>query len=409
MEKSQFYRDAYKDFPGPLTGVRVVEATTTWAGPMCGCILADFGADVIKIELPGGEVGRRIPPFLPGTDKPVSYLHATVNRNKRSVTLDLRRPEGKDTFLRLAQNADIVVENFRPGTMEAWGIGYRDVERRNPDIIFVSVSAFGQFGPDSHYVGYDPLAQAASGFLSINGAADGEHVKAATFLGDDLGGVHGALGALAALRHRDQTGEGQHVDVALLDAMLFQSNGNLTLGALGVPIKRFGNEYAFVVPANTFACRDGRVYLGVLLDAHWRVLARLMGRADLAEHPEYATGAARSKRRREINELVSAWTAAQTVDELLARCRRESVPVAPVRDYAAAAADPHVRARDMVQTVPQEGGITAPITGPAVKFSRSPARIRRGAPALGEHTDEVLRELGYAAAEIHALRAKGVI
>jgi formyl-CoA transferase len=409
MEKSEFYRDAYKDSPGPLTGVRVVEATTTWAGPMCGCILADFGADVVKVELPGGEVTRGIPPFLPGTASPVSYLHATVNRNKRSVTIDLRHPDGKEVFLRLAQHADVVVENFRPGTMQAWGVGYRDVQQRNPDIVYVSVSAFGQFGPDSDYVGYDPLAQAASGFMSINGSVDGEPLKAATFLGDDLAGLHGALGALAALRHRDQTGEGQHVDVALLDAMLFQSNGYLTLGALDVPVKRFGNEYASVVPANAFACRDGRVYLGTLLNPHWRALARLMGRPDLAEHPDYATGAARCKRRGDINTLVSAWAAEQTVEEMLARCRAERVPVAPVRDYAAAARDPHVRTRDMLQAVAHEGGETAPITGPAVKFSRSPVRIRSGAPALGAHTDEVLHELGYDTSEIRALRAKGVI
>ncbi|MET0154369.1 MAG: CoA transferase [Candidatus Binatia bacterium] len=409
MEKSDFYRDAYKDFPGPLTGVRVVEATTTWAGPMCGCILADFGADVVKIELPGGEVTRRIPPFLPGTKGPVSFIHATVNRNKRSVTLDLRQPEGREAFLRLAENADIVVENFRPGTMQKWGVGYRDVERRNRDIVYVSMSAFGQFGPDSGYVGYDPLAQAASGFMSLNGSADGQAVKAPTFLGDDLGGVHAALGALAALRHRDQTGEGQHVDVALLDAILFQSNGYLTLGALDIPLKRFGNEYASVVPANAFACRDGQVYLGTLLDTHWRALARLMGREDLADHPDYATGAARSERRREINALVSAWAAAQTVEELLAKCHADQVPAAPIRDYGAASRDPHVRARDMLQSVPQEGDATAPITGPAVKFSRSPVRIRSGAPPLGAHTDEVLREVGYDPSEIRALRAKGVI
>src|SRR5262249_29236784 len=162
-----------------------------------------------------------------------------------------------------------------------------------------------------------------------------------TFLGDDLAGVHGALGALAALRHRDQTGEGQHVDVALLDAMLFQSNGYLTLGALEVPVKRFGNEYASVVPANAFACRDGRVYLGTLLDRHWRAVARLIGRPDLAEHPDYATGAVRCKRRGDINALVSAWAAGQTVEEMLARCRAERVPIAPVRDYATAARDPH--------------------------------------------------------------------
>ena len=203
MQKSEFYRDARRDLAGPLAGVRVLEATTTWAGPMCGCLLADFGADVIKVEHPDGEIARRSPPLLPGTDPPVSFMHATVNRNKRSLSLDLRRPEGLEIFLALAQRSDILIENFRPGTLARWGAGYEAVRRLRPDIVYVSISGFGQWGPLAERVGYDPLAQAASGFLSLNGSPDGEPVKAPTFLADDLAGLHAAFAALAALRHRD--------------------------------------------------------------------------------------------------------------------------------------------------------------------------------------------------------------
>ena len=282
MEKSDFYRDARSDLAGPLDGVRVLEATTTWAGPMCGCMLADLGADVIKVEDPRGEIARRAPPFLPGTDPPVSFMHATVNRNKRSLSLDLRTEPGREVFLALARRSDIVVENFRPGTMSGWGLGYDAVRACKTSVIYVSISGYGQFGPHCERVGYDPLAQAASGFLSLNGAPDGDPVKAPTFLADDLAGLHAALATLAALRHRDRTGEGQHVDVSLLDSMLFQSTGYLTLGALGVDLPRLGNEFRIAAPANTYHCRDGRVMAGVLLDAHWQKLARLIGRPELA-------------------------------------------------------------------------------------------------------------------------------
>jgi formyl-CoA transferase len=409
MEKSEFYRDAYKGFPGPLTGVRVLEATTTWAGPMCGCILGDFGADVIKVELPGGEVVRRTPPFLPGGKGRTSVFQATVNRNKRSLTLDLRKPEGRDFFGRLAQACDIVIESFLPGTMERWGLGYQALRQLKPELIYVSISGYGQFGPESDQPGYDPLVQAAGGFLSSNGAADGSPVKAPTFLGDDLGGLHGALGAMAALHHRDQTGEGQHVDVALLDAMLFQSNGQLTLGALGARVRRLGNEFSFAAPSNVFECRDGRVYLGALLEEQWQAVTRAMGRPELGADARFATAAARVDHREEVNGLVSAWTKDRTVATVVERCRAEGAPIAPVRRYDEAASDRHVEAREMLQTVKQEDGSTAPITGPAVKFSRTPARIRSGAPALGANTEEILREIGCASAEIRSLRERRII
>jgi len=264
VRKSEFYREARHDLPGPLAGVRVVETTTTWAGPMCGCVLADFGAEVIKVEPPDGEIARRLPPALPGASPPVSALHATVNRNKRSVCLDLREPRGRDLFLRLATTADLVVENFRPGTLDRLGLGYRDLRAMNEDVILVSISGFGQFGRDAERAGYDPLAQAASGFLSLNGDPDGEPVKAPTFLGDDLAGLHAALAALAALRHRDRTGEGQHIDVSLLDAMWFQTPGYLTLGALGQPLPRLGNQFRVAAPANVYRCADGSVMAGVV-------------------------------------------------------------------------------------------------------------------------------------------------
>jgi formyl-CoA transferase len=407
--KESFYADARRDLPGPLAGVRVLEATTMWAGPLCGCILADFGADVVKVEMPGGEVARRLPPMLPGTDPPVGFLQATVNRNKRSLTLDLRKPEGRDVFLRLAARADVVVENFRPGVMDRYGLGYADLRRVRPELVYVSISGFGQWGPDADRAGYDPLAQAASGWLSLNGDPEGPAVKAPTFLADDLAGLHAALGALAALRHRDRTGEGQHVDVALLDAMLFQSNGYLTLGALGDPLPRLGNEFRIAAPARVYRSRDGDVLVGVVLDAHWRSLADVMGRPELGSDPRYATVAARLARRAEVDAVVAEWVAARTVREIVDALCDAGLPVSPVRSYAEAAADPHVRARDMLAPIVQEDGTEVPITGPAAKLSRTPLGVRCGAPALGRHSDEVLAEAGLDAAAIAALRAKGIV
>ncbi len=408
MEKKEFYREARCDRSGPLDGVRVLELTTTWAGPLCGCVLADLGAEVVKAEIPGGEVGRKILPMLPG-DPPVSFFHATVNRNKKSFTVDVRGEEGRALFLRVARGFDVVVENFRPGVLDAWGIGYRALQADKPDAILVSISAFGQFGPDSDQPGYDPIAQAASGFLSMSGDPAGPPVKAPTFFGDDLAGLHGAIGALAALRHRDRSGEGQHVDVAMLDSILFQSNGFLTLGALGVPLQRTGNQYGFACPANVYGCTDGSIYLGTLIDAHWQALARVIGRPELGTDPGYANPAARNANRREVNRVVAEWAATQTVSGAATRLREAGVPSSPVRSYAQAAADPHVRERDMLQDVAQENGAVAPITGPAAKFSRSPTQVRSAAPALGAHTEEILGRAGLSSDEIAALRRRSVI
>ncbi|MCZ6782951.1 MAG: CoA transferase [Proteobacteria bacterium] len=407
MEKADFYREADRDQIGPMAGTRVLEVTTTWAGPMCGCMLGDLGADVIKVELAEGEVARRLPPYLDGTDPPISFAHATVNRNKRSLRLDLRTDGGRRVALRLAERSDVLVENFRAGALAGWGLGYEHVRAVKPDIVYVSITGFGQFGPNHDRVGYDPLAQAASGFISLNGERDGPPVKAPTFLADDLAGLHGAVCALAALHHRDRTGEGQHIDVALLDAMLFQSDGFLTLGALGTRYPRMGNEYIFAAPARIFPCKDGHVYLGVLLDSHWKALAEVMGRPDLAEDPEYAITTNRVGHRDEVNEIVAVWCAERPVAQVIDEIGRAGLPIAPVQTYEQAASDPHVQARDMLQPTMQPDGTTIPITGPAGKFSRTPTRVRSAAPDTGQHDQEILAELGLDGEEIAALGAAG--
>jgi len=409
MDKASFYGESREDLTGPLHGVRVLDVTTTWAGPMAGCVLADLGADVIKVESLSGEISRRLPPFLPGTNPALSFAHATVNRNKRSLTLELGSRQGREIFMKLAARADIVIESFKPGTMDKWGLGYKAVSKVKPDIVYISVSGWGQWGPDHDRPGYDPAAQAASGFVSLNGTPDGTPVKAPTFLCDDLAGLHAAIGAMAALRHRDRTGEGQHVDVALLDAMLFQSNGYLTLAAMGAPMARWGNDFIFAVPASVYRCSDGYVYAGALLDAHWKVIARMAGRPELAYDPEYATLHARLRHRNECDELLAGWCSERTVAKAIAECTHEGITCAPVRSYAEAARSPHVIERDMLQATRLEDGTVAPITGPAAKFSRTPTRIRFGAAALGAHNDEILDEIGIDTQARRRLRKRKVI
>jgi formyl-CoA transferase len=408
MNKADFFADARADLSGPLSGVSVLEATTTWAGPMCGCLLADLGADVIKIEPPHGDVSRFLPPFLPGTNPPVSFMHHSVNRNKRSMVLDLRHPQGRDLFLKLAADVDVIVENFRPGKLDRRGLGYQGVRQVNPDIIYVSISGFGQFGAYTNRAGYDVLAQAHSGFLSLSGEPQGEPIKPPTFLSDDLGGLHGALAAVAAIRHRDRTGEGQFIDIALLDSLLFQSNGNLALAAMDVELQRTGNEFVFNAPSNLYRCRDGYVVLVILVDHHWKLLAPLIGRPELADDPRYAGNAGRIERRAELNRMLEEWFAARTVEEAADLLEDHGLAFAPVRTYAQSARDPHVVERDMLQTTEHDGTAILHV-GPAAKMSRTPLKVRSAAPALGEHTEEILDELGIDTQARIALRDAKII
>ncbi len=402
MNKEQFFANARRDLPGPLAGVRVVEATTTWAGPMAGCLLADYGADVVKIEHPDGEVIRRLPPLIPDSTNTVA--NETVNRNKRNLSLELRTPAGRALFLKLCGTADIVIENFKPGTLSEWGVGYEDVRAVKPDIVFVSVSGYGQFGELADRVGYDPVAQNYSGFTSLNGDPDGGPVKAPTYLGDDISGLHGALAAMAALRHRDQTGEGQHVDVALVDSLVYQSDGFPTAGALGIDLPRWGNQFGIAAPVNAYPCTDGQVFAGVLLDSHWRVLTELLGREDLADL-DLAT---RIGRRDELDVLLAEWCATRSVAEVVDAFSERGLPACKVNSFADVAGDSHVRSRDMLQTLDIDGQ-QVPLAAPPANFSRTPTSIRSRAPSIGEHNAEILAELGYEADAIEQMIADGAI
>jgi formyl-CoA transferase len=403
VEKSEFYANARTDLSGPLSGIRVLEVTTTWAGPMAGCILADLGADVIKLEHPDGEVGRVVPPRLPHSE--LTVFNETVNRNKRNISLDLHQARGRELFLELCRSIDIVLENFKPGTLSSWGCGYSDVRQVKPDIIYVSVSGFGQFGPYSARPGYDPIAQNFTGWSSMNGPPEGGPTKAPTFLADDLGGINGAIGALAALQHRHHTGEGQHVDVALVDGLIFQSNGYLTSGALGIPNPRMGNQFAIAAPVNVYECKDGRVYGGVLLDSHWKALSVHIGHEALA-----SMGALeRIENREQVDRVVADWCREHTTTEVVNQFSELGLAITRVNTYAEASADPHVHARDMLQTTTLTDGSVVPLTGPAIKFSRTPTRVRHAAPALGQDNAEVYGALGLSEDDLTGLREDRVI
>lgn len=384
MEKAEFYKDVRQNCAGPCEGLVVVEATTSWSGPMAGCLLADFGAQVIKIEHPAGEVMRRQPLQIPGSS--LMIQHETVNRNKQSVALDIREPEGKASFLKLIQQADVFIENFRPGTLASWGLGYDDIVKLKPDIVYVSISGFGQFGTMSDRACYDPIAQNYCGWTSISGEPEQPAMKAPTYLGDDLAGLQAALGALAALRHRDRTGEGQHVDVSMIDSLLYASNGNLTAGAYGLDVPRTGNQYQKVMPANVFKCEDGSAYIATLLDSHWNSMAELIGRADLVG----LKLAERLERREELNQLLGDWCQSRPAAIVVEAFASRGLAATRVNTFQDAAAEEHIASRDMLQTVRLSDGAEAPLTGPSVKFSRTPTRIRMPAPAIGQHNEEVL-------------------
>lgn len=383
-----FDQDALPD--GPLTGLRVLDVTKVWAGPMATALLADLGADVIRVEMPGNREGL-FPPEIPGTG--LAWFRQTTQRGKRSLALDLRAEGAADTLLGLVADVDVLVENYLPGTLARLGLGYARCREVNPGLVYVSISGFGQYGPQSRRPGYDPIIQAASGWMALNGEPGGRPLRSPTFIADDLAALYAVIGALSALRHRDATGEGQHVDVALLDALLATSDGYLTLAAAGAQPGRQGDQTDMVVPAGVFRCADDAyVYLAAALDKHWRLFAQVIDRPELARAPGYATNAERVANREAVNAVIGAWCATRTADEVQALLDARGLTAQRVRDLAEAAKDPHVLERGMLCDTTLSNGTVAPLTGPAIKFSRTPARIRSGAPEPGAHTGEILAD-----------------
>jgi formyl-CoA transferase len=395
-DRAAFFREARHDLSGPLDGVRVLEVTSTWAGPRCAGMLADYGADVVKIELPGSpDVAHRLPPILESADPKLSFFDAAVNRNTRNIVLDLKQPAGRDAFLELARTADIVVENYRPGCMAEWGCGYEQVRKVKPDIVYISISGYGQFGPYSTRAGYDPQAQAMSGLMWLNAVGDAPPMKLPIYISDELTGLHAAFAALAALKHRDARGEGQHVDVSLIDATIASCTGQPTLAAQGIPTPRLGNTYPFGAPANVYQCRDGWLYAGVLLDTHWVKLSALLGRPEMGLDPDYATIPARVARRAELDDMLAAFCGERTRDQVISEIAAIGLSVEKIFTPAEMVADPHIQARETIQAVAQPSGAIVRTEGPPAKMSRTPVKIRRAAVPHGTDTDEVLSAAGF--------------
>ena len=379
----------------PLQGLRVLDLSRVLAGPLCTMMLGDLGAEVIKIERPGSGDDTRHwgPPWAEGEAGAESAYFLCVNRNKRSVAADLKTEEGRALVRRLARGADVLVENFAPGTLKGWGLGYDDLATFNPGLVFCSITGYGSDGPEVGRPGYDFAVQARAGWMAITGEAEGEPVKVGVALVDVLTGQNTAIAILAALRERERSGRGQTVEVALFDSAV-AGLINVAQGALvtGREPARYGNAHPTIVPYQAFSAADGAFVLAVGNDAQWRRCCRAVGLQQLAEDPRFATNPERVEHRAELGRLLREHFGKRNVEEWLALLDREDVPCAPVQGVREALADPVLRERDgLWEMQGRTFGRTATVASP-LHFGRTPARLRRPAPALGEHTAEVERE-----------------
>ena len=390
----------------PLAGYRVLELAHLVAGPVCGMLLADLGADVVKVEAPeGGDIARTVYDPLLGGDSAVFH---TVNRNKRSVALDLRRPEGRAAFTRLVAGADVVVEAYRGGVAERLGIDYAALAAVNPRLVYCSLSAFGPEGPWRDKPGLDMLVQALSGLMAVTGEPGGGPVLCGAPVLDTLGAFQAATGVLTALLHRERTGEGQRVNVSLLAGALLAHAARLSVFLVtGEEPGRQGSAHPYLVPFQAFAAQDGWIYVAAWVDRLWEPFCAALERPALAADPRFATRADRLRHREALVAEVAPVFRARTVQEWMAQLEKHDVLCAPVNRYRDLADDPVVRASGMLvsQEHPRAGRLTTFAT--PIRLSRTPGGIRAPAPALGEHTDAVLREAGLAPEEIARLRAAG--
>ena len=391
----------------PLDGVKVLDCTQFMAGPYCTLILADMGADVVKIERPdGGDDTRRSSPTISG----VSSQFLMINRNKRSLALNLKAPEGKETFRRLAQGSDVVVQNFRPGTMEGLGLGYQDLRPTNPALIYCSISGFGQTGPYAHRGGFDLVAQGMSGIMSVTGLPDAPPVKVGVPITDLAAGMYGANGVMAAYIYRLKTGQGQHVDTSLLEAgiaLTLWETG--VLWATGEPPYPMGSAHRINAPYQALRCKDQYITIGAANQANWQRLCHALDREELMEDPRFTTGPDRREHYAELAEELEATLMTMPADHWLPKLEDEGVPSGPLNDMAQVYQDRHVLARDMVVELehPTAGHVRS--IGIPVKLSESPGSIRLPAPLLGQHSREVLHEHGFGDDEVAGLLQSGVV
>ncbi|MGW8269691.1 MAG: CaiB/BaiF CoA transferase family protein [Burkholderiales bacterium] len=393
---------------GPLQGVRVLELGTLIAGPFCGKTLADFGAEVIKVEPPGdGDPLRRWRRMRNG----VSLWWHVQSRNKKSITLDLRKAEGQEVVRRLARTCDIVIENFRPGALERWNLGWDVLKAENPKLILVRISGYGQTGPYRARPGFAAIAEAFGGLRYVTGFPDRPPVRPNLSIGDTLASLHGVIGALLALHHLKNGGEGQVIDVALYESVFNVMESLLPeYDAQGVVRERSGSALPGIAPSNLYPCSDGAyVLIAGNADSLYHRLMSAIGREDLRDDPGLARNDGRAARMAEIDDAIGAWTVQRRQEEVLAAMERAEVPAGRIYSAADIVADPHYAARGMIENIIAADGEPLKVPGVVPKLSSTPGAIRSTAPALGQHTDEVLREAGYSAAEIAGLRKNGIL
>ena len=394
---------------GPLEGIRVVDLTRILAGPYCTMMLGDMGAEIIKVENPDGGDDTRSwgPPFLNG----VSTYFISINRNKKSLTLNLKDERGKELLRDLIRKSDIMVENFRPGTLDKLGFSWEEIHRINPAMIFASLSGFGQTGPRKSEPGFDVVIQGEGGLMSITGEPDGPPNKVGASVADITAGMLAAQGILLSLYHREKTGVGQMVDVGMLDGQValltYHANGYFATGK--IPPRR-GNKHPSITPYETYSCKDGYFNLGVGNDSLWRRFCDAMGLGEIKEDPKFAVNKDRVDNRLELQEILDAIFAEKTVEETLDGLRGAGVPCGPINNLAQVLSEPQVLAREMVVDVDVPVAGPTKVTGVPIKLSETPGSVRTPPPTLGQHTEEVLESvLGMDEAQRNALRQEGVV
>ncbi len=393
---------------GPLAGLKVLELGQLIAGPFAAKTLADFGADVVKIEPPGaGDPLRNWRLLKDGT----SVWWQVQARNKRSVVLDLKAPEAQDIVRRLAGEADVLIENFRPGAMEGWGLGPDALLALNPRLVMLRVSGYGQTGPYRDRPGFGVVGEAMGGLRHLTAEPGRVPVRVGVSIGDTLAALHGVIGILMALHERQRSGQGQVIDVALYEAVFNCMESLLPeYSAFGAVRGPGGSALPGIAPSNAYLCKDGGYALVAGNgDSIFKRLMGVIGRADLAEDPQLANNAGRVQRVEEIDAAIGQWTLEKSVDEVLAALEAAAVPAGRIYTVADIAADPHYRARGMLEQVAMEDGTPLAVPGFVPKLSRTPGGHRRNAPQLGQDTDAVLREIGLTQDQIAQLKARGVI
>lgn len=393
---------------GPLAGLKVIDLTQVLSGPFATMWLATMGAEVIKIENPKSpDVTRNYAPLTNG----VSAYFPTVNHNKKCITLNLKAPEGKELLKELVKDADVLVENFRPGVMDRLGVGYAVLKEINPRLIYASISGYGTYGPYKDRPGYDVIAQGMSGLMHLTGQADAPPTRVGSSIGDTVAGMNAVIAILAAVYGREQTGKGQMVETSLVDGLISLSTQDYIRYFVGGEVPcRMGNIYKSWAPYGTYQAADGYYNLGVGTDAHFHLFSDAIGHPEMADDPRFATHADRVANREAMDSIINAWASDKTVEQVCNIMVEKGVPAAPVNSIVEITKDPHIAgAREMFPTLCQEGLGDMQVTNIPVRFSESGLVVPKSASTLGGDNAEILTALGKTPEQIEALRQQGVI